>query len=102
MKLNKGYTYLVKINETVELKTFWIVAQNGQRSWIATRFSDMADFNYSTLFLTGNSIKIVELLEARLGIGEELEYVKFVKSDKVTYRKVMFNILRYGTLSEDL
>lgn len=95
MKLSKGNTYIVIIQETVTKRTGWLVQQTGQKSWVATRFTHaIQDYAGEYAIILGNSLKVVEELEAR----GQLEVI--ATSDTAELRKLMFNVLKYGQLNE--
>jgi hypothetical protein len=100
MKLIKGNTYLVLIQETTFKKTGWIVQQTGQKSWVATRFTNATqDYMGEYTVLFGNALKLVVDLEAKCNNGEVLQVV--ATDNTVQLRKYMFNILKYGTFEEN-
>lgn len=91
MKLTKGSTYIVIIQETLTKRTGWLVQQTGQKSWVATRFTHATqDYTGEFTVLLGNSLKVSEELSKR----GSLQVI--ATSDTPTLRKYMFNVLKYG------
>lgn len=91
--LTKGYTYLA-ITTDVNGRKGWIIQQTGQRSWVATQFTECvikADGEYNVIL--GNSIKCWEELKKR-SYSEEIIWNKFMNNGDL--RRAMFNVLQYG------
>jgi hypothetical protein len=94
VNLTKGYCYLV-ITEGVG----WIVTQQGQRSWTAMEFTEPSiwlDVETKDSVISGNSIFVSKYLENK----NVKDYRRYWYSQKVQYRKDMFNILKYGSFEE--
>ena len=95
--LTKGYTYLA-ITSNVDGHQGWIIQQTGQRSWVATQFTECGTEATESSVIIGNSIKCWE------------ELFSVTQSDKIVWRKVnsksemrekMYYILKYGNFKEE-
>lgn len=95
--LKKGASYLVE-TKTANSHKFWLVQQTGQRSWVATQFTEcITDHDGSYTVIMGNSIKVVEEL-VKLSYSQDIQF-RPVRSTPYM-RKQMFNILQFGTFVE--
>jgi len=86
MQLRKGWIYIIEKTP----KTFYIVKQVGQRSWVALNvFTSKQGVDD---IMQGNSIS----LGAK--IGETIKVVSYSVQNVVGFRETMFNVLKYGEL----
>ena len=96
-RFEKGWTYLV-LTVGTKGKQGWIVQQTGQKSWVASQFTNCvteADGSYAVLL--GNSIKVFEDLKERSNVAD-IEILRV--NQKTSMRHTMFNILQYGSFYE--
>jgi len=97
LKLKKGASYLVE-TKTANSHRFWLVQQTGQRSWVATQFTEcITDHDGSYSVILGNSLKVVEEL-TKLSYSQDIQF-RAVRNTPYM-RKQMFSILQYGKFVE--
>ena len=89
-KFNKGYTYLVKVSSI-----WYIVQQNGQRSWEAVVFSHHIDTiaPQAPKYLHGNGITLVDTIK-----DYDSDAVFVSCGGNIDMRKKMFRILQSGKI----
>lgn len=98
-KFHKGATYIVKTTNIDGGKKFWLVQQEGQRTWVATQFTQcIISLNGGRILITGNSIKVAEELN-RINYLDDIDF-RIVR-DKKDMRREMFSILQKGEFENE-
>lgn len=97
LKLKKGASYLVE-TKTSNSHRFWLVQQTGQRSWVASQFTEcITDHDGSYTVIMGNSIKVVDEL-IKVSYSQDIDF-RIIRNTPYM-RKQMFNILQFGKFVE--
>ena len=87
-----GSAYIVRDPQRA---LWYFVQQVGAKSWMATSFATIDSVGHEDTVIKGNGAG----LWAELGVGEYMRFEKNAGNNPL-FRKMMFNILRYGSPDE--
>ena len=87
-KFKSGHTYIVR----GKTKFWYVVKQTGTKSWKALMVSHVDAMAFDSEFFYGNGVSLWQNLEVS-------EHKVFTTN--ATFRKALFNVLKYGKFSDE-